>query len=223
MKKQFAILIIFFFSTAVFSQNITQIDSVTVAMCHSLEGMPIGDDNTKINTLFQKHLPDFYKELGVFTQSKADSIADKIYYRLQRNCNLFREILDRLEVNKSDWEILKEKPITKISKKDCTNFLNESVFYYKEYNGSIVNVLIKGNVWQETFEDGTFSKLVFISKMDGEFDLEFLESNNEMRKNFSVKGDIYNYGIFTKNESSYRIWVKSKDNSFASFKLYSKK
>ena len=174
MKKQFAILIIFFFSTAVFSQNITQIDSVTVAMCHSLEGMPIGDDNTKINTLFQKHLPDFYKELGVFTQSKADSIADKIYYRLQRNCNLFREILDRLEVNKSDWEILKEKPITKISKKDCTNFLNESVFYYKEYNGSIVNVLIKGNVWQETFQDGTFSKLVFISKTDGEFDLEFL-------------------------------------------------
>lgn len=220
MKKHLSILFVFLFPFSVFSQNIKQIDSVTIAMCESLEKSKIVDDTLNVKAMFFQHLPGVYEKFNVSSQNEADSLNDKIYYRLQRNCNLFREILRRLEPNKSDWKILNEKPLSKISENDFKKFIKHGKFTYKEYNGSIVSVTIEKNVWLEIFEDGTYSKLKFISKKDGEFDLEFIESNNEIRKNFSIKGDIYNYGLFLKDENCYHTWVKNKDNTMSSFKLY---
>jgi hypothetical protein len=112
--------------------------------------------------------------------------------------------------------------LSEITNQEFNTFKSISQFYYKEYDGSIVNVSINENIWLEKFEDGTFSKLIFIPKKNGEFDLKFIESNNETRKNFSNEGEIYNYGVYLKDENSYYVWVKSKDNTILSFKLYKK-
>jgi hypothetical protein len=222
MKTFLIIISISFLTPDSFCQNITQIDSLTIEMCNSLSKLEDVEDKEKIMTIFKQHLPNAYKSFKVSSEKEADSLSDKIYYRLQHNCGLFRQILGRLEENKSDWKIIQEKPLSEITNQEFNTFKSISQFYYKEYDGSIVNVSINENIWLEKFEDGTFSKLIFIPKKNGEFDLKFIESNNETRKNFSNEGEIYNYGVYLKDENSYYVWVKSKDNTILSFKLYKK-
>jgi hypothetical protein len=72
----------------------------------------------------------------------------------------------------------------------------------------------------EDFEDGTFSKLEFRWTSDCEFDIVFIESNNLSRKNFSSKGDIYHYGLYSATGNDYLIWLNDVNgNVSTSFKL----
>ncbi|MFV8374727.1 hypothetical protein [Flavobacterium sp. LB1P71] len=224
MKHFFLIIIISFLSNSLSAQTIQQIDSVATKMCESLSGLKNIKDDVQVTMVFQKHLPDFYRRFNIQSQNIADSISDKIYYRIQRNCSAFLDLLNKLEENKSDWHKLSQKPKSLISKINCNTVLKGGNYYYKEYDGKIVNVLVNSNTWTETFEDNTKSNLVIHPKENCEFELEFVESNNETRKNFSVKGDIYNYGFYDIHDGIFDIWVLSKnDNAIYAFKLYSKK
>ena len=203
-------------------QTIQQIDSVSLKMCESLLGLKEIKDDVKITMIFQKHLPDFYERANITSQTVADSVRDIVYFRLQKNCKDFRDVLDKLEENKSDWTTLSQKPKSKITNKEFKAFLKDGNFYYKEYDGKIVNVLITQNIWIETFEDNSKSKLLIHPKENGEFTLEFIESDNHMRKNLSVKGDLYNYGLYEFKDSIYKVWVSQIDKIFYGFRIYSK-
>ena len=215
----FQLCLFFLFCPFSYAQNIKQIDSLTAKMCASLANLKAIKDDVQVTLLFQKHLPGFYDQLGIASQEKADSIKDLVYYRLQRNCNEFTSLLSKLDTNKSDWNTLTDKPKISIGAKQCKVMSKGGRFFYKEYNGNIVKVTIGNNFWEETFEDGTQSKLSFIPKNNCEFDLNFIESNNEMRKNFSVSGDVYNYGMFSYRDKIYELWVFSK-GVYYTFRLY---
>lgn len=222
--KKYLFIILFFQSIFMFGQNIKQIDSITLKMCESLTYSKEVKDDTKIEMIFQKHLPALYEKFNITSQIAADSLSEKIYFRLQKNCAKFLTALNNLEENKSDWSTLSQKPKLEVSKKICANFLTGGKYYYKEYDGKLVNVIITSNSWIETFEDNTTSKLLLHPKGNCEFDLEFIESNNNIRRNYSVKGDIYNYGIFKLNDDVYYIWSTTKDNNVIyTFRLYRKK
>lgn len=205
-------------------QTIEQIDSITYKMCESLVDLKDVKEDVKITMIVQKHLPSFYQKFNVTTQTALDSIGDKVFFRLQKNCSNFVAVLNNLEESKGDWVILSQKPKSEISKNTCSAFFSGTDYYYKEYDGKIVNVVMTNNTWTETFEDKTTSKLVLHQKDNGEFELEFIESNNHLRKNLSIKGDRYNYGIFKLKENVYYLWTSGKDNkTFYSFRLYQKK
>ncbi|MCL9806570.1 hypothetical protein NAT51_13625 [Flavobacterium amniphilum] len=223
MKNKIFVFLFFWLTTgSLFAQNIAQIDSLTVEMCKSLSMATDKNNKEKIEFVFQKHIPEYFEKIQVSTQTEADSISDRVFFRLQKNCNYFSDLLETLEENKSDWKVLDTKPSSKITQKDYKDFSRGGSYYYKEHNGTIVNVEIKGKKWSETFHDGTFSKLTLIHKENGEFDLKFIESNNGTRKNLSVKDDIYQYGIYEKTGDVYLIWAKTADNRLYGFKLYKK-
>ncbi|MFH6942560.1 hypothetical protein [Flavobacterium sp. FlaQc-50] len=221
MKGLTFIFILFQFKS-LSAQTIQQIDSVSIKMCESLSRLNEIKDDVKITMIFQKHLPDFYEKVNISSQTIADSIRDIVYFRLQKNCKDFRDVLGKIEENKSDWITLLQKPKSKISKKQFSNFLKGGNFYYKEYDGKIVNVFISKNIWMEKFEDGTTSKLLIHAKYDGEFDLEFVESDNHIRKNLSIKGDLYNYGLCELNRGVFDVWVSQSDKTIYGFRIYSK-
>ena len=222
MNKYLLALIFCFQIKSSFGQSIQQIDSVAMKMCESLASLKEIKEDVQVTMIFQKHLPDFFDKFNISSQVQADSIRDKVYYRLQRHCNAFQVILSNLEENKSDWKMLKEKPKSEINKKECSLFLKGGNYYYKESDGKIVNVLITENSWKETFEDGTISLLSLHKTANCEFDLEFIESNNELRRNFSVKGEKYEYGLISGKDGLYNFWVIGKDNAIYSSIFYRK-
>jgi len=222
MKKYIVVFALFIFNF-LNSQTIQQIDSVSLKMCESLSGLKEVKDDVKVTMIFQKHLPDFLAKMNISTQTEMDAVSDKVYFRLQKNCNHFRDVLDNLEENKSDWVSLSQIPKNKVSKKEFATFLKGGNFYYKEYDGRIVNVELVRNIWTETFTDGSFSKLIIHPKQNAEFDLEFVESNNGMRKNLSVKGDLYSYGLYELNNGIFGVWISQSQNDIYGFRIYTKK
>lgn len=222
--RKILLTLLCFQCTLSIGQTISQLDSLTYKMCESFDTYKTLKEQERIDKVVQEHIPQFYQKFKVSSQKVADSIGERIFFRLQRNCNTFIEIMGKQEENKSDWTIENEKPKTEIASKECTNFYKGGNFYYKEYDGKIVNVVMTKSTWTETFEDQSFSKLVFIPKPNCEFDLEFIESNNNSRKNFSVKGDRYPYGLYKFSEGIYYVWTYSdQDKKYYGFRLYPKK
>lgn len=221
MKIILFLLVLLFFAMAAQSQTIQQIDSLNSEICKTLQKIAFQDETT-FQVALEKHIPEFYRLHNVNTATKSDSLLNLVYFRLQKNCNAFVVLLSKLEENKSDWAITDEKPKAAISDSELSKFFTIKNLYYKEYDGKIVNVGNKANLWSETFENGTVSKLEFKKTSKSTFVLKFIESNNETRKNFSVKGEEYSYGIYGKGENYYSAWVLSKEGKYHVFKLYVK-
>ncbi|UPT71169.1 MAG: hypothetical protein M0D53_01795 [Flavobacterium sp. JAD_PAG50586_2] len=218
MKRTISFLILFFVVSAK-SQSIKQIDSLNNQICKSFEKFNSLDES-KLHEVLQKHMPDFYTKYKIDTKTKSDSIMDLVYFRLQKNCDAFLDLLSKVEQNKSDWGMSEEKPKNDINEQDLKNFFSFKKLHYKEYDGKIVMVNNDSNLWSEKFEDGSFSKLELKKTSESTFVLKFIESNNEMRKNFSVKGEEFKYGIYGKGQNYYSAWVLSKEGKYYTFKLY---
>lgn len=217
MKKILIILIIGI-SNSTFSQSITEIDSVSNSMCDYLKKMEIKNDTLKINTLYEKQL---YPYLGKFEQSKTQKVGQQVYYRLQRNCVEFRNLLDRLEPPKEAVTRITEKPKPEISKKQIKEFKKQKAFYYFEVAGDTTRVLMANGKWTDSFSDKTFSKLTYNWINETEFELVFIESNNETRSNFSIKGDIFIYQVLSKEDGFYSMSVNIPgQKTFEKFKMY---
>jgi hypothetical protein len=207
-------------SNLTFSQTMTQIDSLSNVFCDYLKQSDIKNDSLKINTLYEKQ---FYPYLRNVERSKVDKIGNQLYYRLQRNCLEFRELLDRLEPPKEAVVRITEKPTPTISKKQLKEFKNKKEFYYFEVAGDTTTVAMKDGFWTDSFTNKTYSKLTYSWINDTEFELIFIESNNETRTNFSVKGDKFVYQILSKEEGFYFMSVNIPGQvTFDKFKIHYK-
>ncbi|UUC44567.1 hypothetical protein [Flavobacterium cerinum] len=212
-------LVTVFFSITIQAQNIQQIDSLNVVLCQSLKDLGTIDEQG-IDKVLEKHLPDFFERHKIDTKEKSDSIHMLIYFRLQKECHPFVAYLATLDENKSDWKILNEKPKNNSTKAELKKFFSTTDFYYKEYEGNSITVKINSNQYSEKFEDGSFSKLEFIKTSDSTFSLKFIESDNRKRKNLSVKGEIYHYGIYGKGDTYYDVWTTTDNKQYYAFRFY---
>lgn len=217
--KYILLVFAFFISIYSFSQTIVQIDSIANVMCSNLiKYNEIKNDTLKLNTLYEKEL---YPYLGTLKESKVETIGQRIYYRLQRNCVEFRELLDRLDPPNEETKRMVEKPKSNISKKDLMDFKKTKDFTYSEVDGSITSVHIGNDLWIDNFSDGTYSKLTYNWINEYEFELIFIESNNETRANFSIEGDKLIYSILDKQKSYYVMSVNIFGQQiYEEFKLY---
>ncbi|WP_218157827.1 hypothetical protein [Lutibacter maritimus] len=217
INKTLKILLILI-STNIYSQNQMQKDSVANEICKMIENNKNLSDSARIAEVYIKHM---YPYLDKFPENQQEEIGTNIYYRLQRNCKEFVEILNRNDPAKGDWKIVNEKPKILIDKSVSQSFNNYEKFRYYEANGDIINVEIKNGFWIDNFLNKTYSKLKFNWINDFTFEIEFIESNNESRKNFSNKGDKYIYEIFNKTENYFELTVFADgNNQYLTFKLY---
>lgn len=219
MKYFFVYLLCLSFLSAT-AQTIEQIDSLNLKICQTLEKNKSLKDEERINILKQEFLGPFLGKIKDTIKQK--EAFDKVFYRLQKNCNEFVILLSAQTENKSDWKILNEAPTVNISDKQCGIFFSNQNYFYKENDGSLVNVTITDNTWTEEFEDKSFSKLILRKKDHCSFELEFIESNNHTRKNLSIKGDRYFYQIYEVAENIYKIYTPN-DGIYYAFKMYLKK
>lgn len=90
-----------------------------------------------------------------------------------------------------------------------------------EYTGEKTEVRTDHKYWTENFSDGSYSKLFYHWIDKTKFELEFIESNNHARKNFSKKGDKYIYEIINKEGDFYWILCEIPGQSeILKFKLF---
>jgi hypothetical protein len=201
-----------------FSQTNAANDSLINEICKTLIKNTAVTDSIKISLIVSEHVTPY---LTKFDKSKVREIADNIFLRGQRQCKDLGELVSRLTPKKGDWERLNEKPESKLSKDLCSNFLIFKKYTYLESNGDTVNLTIDNGFWIDNFKNGTFSKLKLRWLNSCEFEIEFISSNNELRKKFSKPGDKYKYQILGKLENCYLMAVEIVgSNQFLSFKLY---
>ncbi|WP_124981479.1 hypothetical protein [Nonlabens xiamenensis] len=216
--RKILILLLMGLSHITFSQTITEIDSVSYVMCDYLKNLEIKNDTLKINALYKNQL---YPYLGKIKPSQTEKIGQKVYYRLQRNCVEFRNLLDRLEQPKEAVTRLTKKPKPEISKKHIKEFKNQKEFYYYEVTGETTRVKMENGKWTDSFPNKTSSNLTYKWINETEFELVFVESDNETRSNFSVKGDKFIYQILSKEDGYYLMTVNIPgQETFEKFKFY---
>jgi hypothetical protein len=216
--KSLALLIFFVFLFSFCrSQTQTQKDSLIDVMCKAIIPTVNETDTQRVKLVFEQHLVPFIAE---FPQDKSDEIWISVFYRFQHRCSEFKKILDRLDPPQGDWKTVSERPVIGINKIDCRKILDHPNLTYLESTGDTVRLTIKGGNWIDNFKDGTYSRLSFHWLNDCEFEIRFIESNNEVRKNFSKQGDKYKYQILNKGDGYYDISVEFPAGIFNLFKIY---
>ncbi len=209
---------LFLFSNLLTAQDQNKRDSIVNLICKTIVENRTDDDTTRVNIAFEKYLYNF---LATYNETEREDVFTNIYYRLQRNCLEFKKILQKLIPNQGDWEMLTEKPTSKVTAQDCREFKQKRYYYYLEANGSKTRVEIHEGFWTDTFTDSTYSKLKLKWLNDCEFEIEFIESNNESRKNMSKKGDTYRYSIIDRKENYYDMVLEVVGaGQLSRFKMY---
>ncbi len=207
-----------FISSTTFGQSQETKDSLTNEICKTIKATKDQSDSILFFGTLKEHLVPFLLE---YPEKKRKEIGKSIYLRLQRNCIEFKTILERVSPPSKDWEVRGGKPIIHLNEKKCKQFLGYKKYKYLESNGDTVNLQIENGYWIDHFKDGTFSKLKFYRISDCEFEIEFIESNNEIRKNFSKVDDKYRYQIIDKKENYYNMSLEIVGtNGFYLFKIY---
>ncbi len=201
-----------------FSQTNEINDSLVTEICNTLNANKGLTDSLRLVEIRQTHI---YPILRKLDSTDLEEALKFISFRLQKNCNEYLLIINRLYPNKGDWIQLDKKPTSSLDKKTCSDFLKIGTYYYLEGNGDTTRLTIKNNFWIDHFTDGTYSKLKFKRTGDCAFEIEFIESNNDSRKYSSRPGDKYDYQILEQGNGYYLLSVVVAGmNAYTSFKLY---
>lgn len=205
-------------SCKAFSQANAINDSLINKICNALNLNRHLSDTLRLREVSLKYI---FPAIMNLDSSKRRTAFMFIENRLQRNCKEFSLIVERLNPNKGDWIHEDKKPVGSLQKKACEDFIKIKRYSYMESNGDTVHLTIDNNLWEDHFSDGTYSKLKFHFIGDCEFEIEFIESNNETRKSFSHPGDKYKYQILSKEKGYYKLSVElAGANQFYTFKMY---
>jgi hypothetical protein len=218
MKKSFFLLLLII-PVEAFTQSQVQIDSISMSVCATLNVGQERADTIRLAEVYRMHFAPF---LRWYREDKLDSLASTIHIRLQRLCPAYEEIVHRLMPSRGDWQELTERPKMTLEKKTCKEFFKLTRFYYIEANdGSTVYVEINNGLYKETFSDGTYSKLEFSQTGSCVYEIEFIESNNKIRKGFSKRGDRYRYTLLDQEENYYLVMVEIPGSTrMLTFKMY---
>lgn len=212
------LLILVLISSISYGQTQTQIDSISSEICKSIITNSQSSDSLKVTLAYRNVLDPF---MLMYPEELRDQIWSNIYFRLQRNCTEYLEILVRGQSSIGDWEILDKLPDASKDKRLCKEFFKQKHFYYLETNGDTVRLTIENGYWTDTFKDETYSKLKVYPLDDCRFEIEFVESDNHMRKNFSNPGDRYRYQILDRGKNYYYMSLElSEVKQYTAFKLY---
>ncbi len=215
MSRLFLSLILLVISISSLCQDIVQRLSKNVCNCLS-EYESLYDDSSLINHCFQLAI----KQTEGMPKSKGqlEKTIIKADYNLQKICDKYLTIRTRMNPSKGDWKRLDSNLSTNLDSVQCIGLTNHKALYYLEHSGDTTGLVIKNGIWMDQFKDGTYSKCKFIWKGACDFELEFIKSNNNTRKNSGV-GEMFYYRIIDK-EVNYYLLTYHYGNVMGTFKVY---
>ena len=206
------------FSTSILVYGQQSENDIINEMCLEFKNTENLSDSLRIENMLSKKL---YPYLRNIETSKVDSIGTSLFIRLQKDCPEFRSFLLK-ESNTNNFipvDKMPEGSITTLEKKEFTK--TKRFYYYEGATDEKTKVLIENGYWFEKFPDNTYSKCKLIWTSNNEYALEFIESNNEARKSFNKKGDIFQYKLIKKENNYYIIAAQIKGQTeILLFKLY---
>jgi hypothetical protein len=213
------VLSMFLFYGAASAQDSPITDNLLDKLCKSINENKSTDDSVRLSDAFEKHLFPIFKKME---PGQVEESWQRVFYRLQRSCAAFKAILDRINpLPSGDWKQVDLKPAPTSNKQDCKDFAGYKKMSYLESTGDTVHVTISNGIWTDHFVDGTTSTLKFKWITDCEFQIEFIESNNEVRKNYSRPGDKYAYQVLGKTPDYFDMSAESVGtNKYMTFRLY---
>jgi len=189
-------------ATICYGQSDFQKDSLISEMCKAIESNKHLSDSANVENMYETQL---YPFLWRFPEETRDETATNLYFRIQRSCQAFLDILNRANPSKGGEIFVDEKPVSNLKKDACRKFIGNKEYYYIETTGDTVVLQLTKKYWIDHFNDGTYSKLKLEWIDNCELELEFIESNNLVRRNYSKKGDKYRYIILNSAESYYEL------------------
>jgi hypothetical protein len=217
MKIKLAIAFMAITSMAV-GQTVEQRDSIVNEICKTIVEHASKPDSIRVQIAYETHL---FPVMEGLTDQQMRELASNIFYRLQRNCVEFKKILEARDPPRGDWSVVDKKPVSKLDQEGCRSFLEHEKYAYLESTGDTVVLHIENGYWTDRFKNGTYSKLKFNWIGDCEFEIEFVESNNYIRKNLSKPGDKYRYQILDKKDGYYDMSAQIPGiERFMLFKVY---
>jgi hypothetical protein len=196
-------------------------DQLVTEVCKELQvNRGNEDDSVKWLRVYQSHLQPYLNDLP---EDSSLALYDYVTIRLQRECVVFRKIARAFNTKKgnSDWQDTDIEPESEINTEDYQMFFKIGRFKYLETNGDTALVNLTDSTWEDRFIDGTYSRLSLEKLRTTEFVITCIESNNNVRMNFSKPGDQYRYKILERHNNYFSMYVqpvKSKVKSL--FKLY---
>jgi hypothetical protein len=200
------------------AQNKAPIDSLAAEMCKTISSSTEKIDSVRIFTAYEKHLGSFIDSLE---EKVKKQFLQQLFYRLQKNCDSFWNILQRNSPQNANRQSVTTKPTATIAKTSCPEFRSHTKFFYIEPEGDTILLVIEKGYWTDMFQDGSYSKLTIHWVTDCEFDIVFVESNNENRKYFSQPGDKYRYELLEKTDRYFLLSAKTPGKErYSIFKLY---
>jgi len=219
--KNLTFIITILLSTILTAQNQSDnTDKMIDGMCLDFKQNENLNDSLKFESLNKKFILSY---LAQFPDSERENKIDYLYFQFQKRCAHFRDYLQRTDPPKNDnWVRMNVRPTITVSENEMNQFKKNTDFYYFEYDGGEKTIVkTDKSFWKETFADRTSSKLYYKWISKNKFELEFIESNNNSRKNFSKKGDQYIYEIISKENNFYWVFVEVPDQSeMVKFKLF---
>ena len=215
MRKLILIPFLSFYLSAV-GQNIETKVSNTICRCLT--------DNSALNDsalLKYCYILGATETRGMPKSSrKIERILVRSHYELQKSCSEYIELTRRLVPMKGDWRIVVDSSVSAIDTSICTTFSNYTEFYYLEHTGDTTHLTIKDGFWTDFFsKQNTYSKCFFKWTDACNFELEFIKSDDILRKNMSKKGDKYQYRLIS-STPTYFLLLAHYRNIWQEFKLY---
>ena len=216
--KFYILCLIILCSSNIFSQTTEVSDSLLEQICRTLIYTRNLPDSERLHVISEKYIIPILSQLE---KSKQKDSLNYVFVRLQKTCTDFKDICDRAYPSKGDWIKVDTKPSSVLSQKYCLDFFKIENYYYLEQNGDTTYLTLKNNIWEDHFKDGTFSKLKVNWIRDCEFEIEFLESNNDLRKNFSKPGEKFRYRVLEKFKNYYKMSAEiPESHQFLTFKMH---
>lgn len=224
MKPTFVFLFIILIWTPIIGQewNREIKDSLVLEVCSIIQSnKKLSSDTLRLTNSLEIGL---YPYIQNFEESLRENYILDIYIALQTKCKEFAEVSYRVEQPDqliSDWKKIETMPSSLMKERECEDIFYQKNLKYLEPNGDTVLLSLTHEFWIDNFKDESYSKLSVDKINSCEFTIEFIESDNYIRKKLSNIGDKYQYIIIDKTDKYYRMAVGIiEQNIFYEFKIY---
>jgi hypothetical protein len=218
MKKLSLIALLYGLPISSFAQHSNITDSLTDQICHTLQTLQIKNDSILLNYALEKHL---YKYIANMSDEVANNAVERVILRLAYRCDKYNSMMRKLEKPGPHWHYVYRLPPSEVSKAHCDSFFKKENYYYIDGENDTTRLQISSEFWIDHMKDNTFSKLSLKRTSTADFEIAFIESNNNIKSKLSIPGDIYQYRIVRKTDSHYELAVTIPGiSSIALFNVY---
>jgi hypothetical protein len=219
--KHYLITVLFFLRLLTSGQTGSQKDSIGNEICKSLIRLREFNDTTRMKMAIFEHAFNYAKKFRPPDRQTSNDVQLFISTRLHKNCLEFYDIIAKNDKTSLGVQRLTSEPKSKLKKKECRKIVLQKNLYYLQGPTDTVKLILNNSAWVDQFSDGTWSKLSLSWIDDDTFETTFTESNNIMRKNYSLRDDKYRYSIIDKTPEWYLLCVEIYAGlRYETFKVY---